>query len=143
MTSPGEEQHRTGDTIMLYLNVTPMITALRETPDEFELAGGWLNHIRSRHSFRFGPTDEVDINAACNCALLAVRPEQKRELANGYQEWKSNYWQPLQINREFASHFSRRPAWHQTLISLTGRLHRWLLCPQRNNGPAGSQVQTS
>ena len=128
---------------MVFLNVSPMIAALRETPDEFELTGGWLNHIRSRHSFRFGPTDDVEISAACDCALLTVRPEQKRELAIGYQEWKSNYWQPLQINREFASHFSRRPVWQQMLILLTGRLHRWLLCPLRGNGPAGSLVQTN
>lgn len=128
---------------MVYLDVSPMIAALRETPDEFELAGGWLNHIRSRHSFRFSPNDEVEISAECNCATLAVRPEQKRELAIGYQEWESNYWRPLQINREFASHFSRRPVLHQKLILLTGRLHRWLLCQQRSHGPAGSLVQTS
>jgi hypothetical protein len=120
-----------------------MIAALRETPDEFELAGGWLNHIRSRHSFRFGSNDEVELSAECNCALLAVRPEQKRELAMGYQEWESNYWRPLQINREFASHFSRRSVLHQKLILLTGRLHRWLLCRQRGHGPAGRLVQTS
>src|ERR1700730_1008597 len=47
-----------GRITMLNLDVSPMIAALRETPDEFALAGGWLNHIRSRHTFRFGPTDE-------------------------------------------------------------------------------------
>jgi hypothetical protein len=128
---------------MLYLDVSPMIAALRETPDEFELAGGWLNHIPSQHSFRFGPNDEVEISAVCNCALLAVRPEQKHELAVCSREWESNYWRPLQINREFASHFSGRPGWRQTLTLLTGRLHRWLLCQQRSRGPADRLAQTS
>jgi hypothetical protein len=36
---------------------------------------------------------------------------------------------PLQINREFASHFLRKPGLRQMMIALTGRLHGWLLRP--------------
>lgn len=116
---------------MPYLDVSPMMTALRTTPQEFELASGWLHHIRSRHSFRFSPSDEVEIHAGCDCAMLAVRPEQERQLAACFREWQSNYWAPLQINREFASHFSRKPGVLQILIELTGRLHHWLLRQER------------
>lgn len=125
---------------MNYLDVSPMIAALRDTPDEFELANGWLNHIRSRHGFRFSPNDGVEIRAACDCALLAVRQEQQRELAMAYREWESDYWRPLQINREFASHFAARPGLHQWLISLTGRLHRWLLSAERHTGHASARL---
>jgi hypothetical protein len=59
-----------------------------------------------------------------------------------FREWESGYWRPLQINREFASHFSRKPRLRQMMIVLTGRLHRWLLRPQRRHGAAGTVVQT-
>jgi hypothetical protein len=120
-----------------------MIAALRETPDEFELSGSWLNHIRSRHSFRFGPDDDVEISATCDCALLAVSSEQKRELAVAYRQWESDYWRPLQINREFASHFGPRPVWRQMLIALTGRLHRWLLTSRPYSTPAESVLRST
>jgi len=128
---------------MPYLDISPMITALRTTPDEFELVDGWLNHTRSFHSFRFELNDEVEVRAACNCTLLAIQPEQKRELAKCFREWEGSYWRPLQINREFASHFSRKSGLRQMLIVLTGRLHRWLLRPQRFRGAAGAATQTS
>jgi hypothetical protein len=128
---------------MNYLDVNPMIAALRDTPDEFELANGWLNHIRSRHGFKFSPNDEVEIRAACDCTLLAVRSEQQRDLSTAYREWESNYWRPLQINREFASHFAARSALHQLLISLSGRLHRWLLRLDGSSGVAVSLVKAN
>lgn len=126
---------------MPYLDVTPMITALRTTPDEFELVDGWLNHTRSAHSFRFDGEDDVELRAACDCTLLAIRREQRRELTECFHEWERSYWRPLQINREFASHFARKPGLRQMLIVLTGRLHRWLLRPQRVRA-AGAAVQT-
>jgi hypothetical protein len=127
---------------MPYLDINPMITGLRTTPDEFELVDGWLNHTRSSHSFRFDRNDEVELRAACNCTLLAIRPEQRRELEKCFREWESSYWRPLQINCEFASHFLRKPGLRQIMIVLTGRLHRWLLRPQRVRGAAGTVVQT-
>jgi hypothetical protein len=129
---------------MPYLDVSPMVAALRTTPDEFELVAGWLNHIRSRHSFRFGPNDDVELDAACNCALLAIRPEQERELAACFREWENSYWRPLQINREFASHFTHKTGLRSILIALTGRLHRWLLrLPPGNRAPGAMMVRTS
>ncbi len=127
---------------MPYLDINPMIIALRTTPDEFELADGLLNHTRSSHCFRFDLNDGVELRAACNCTLLAIRPEQRRELTMCFREWESSYWRPLQINREFASHFSRKHGLRQMLIVLTGRLHHWLLRPQRVRGAAGALIQT-
>jgi hypothetical protein len=121
-----------------------MMTALRTRPDDFELsAGGWLSHTRSSHSFRFGPNDVVEIRAACNCVLLAVRPDQEHELATYFREWETQYWRPLQINREFASHFDSGFGLRRMLISLTGRLHRWLLRPSRSVRAMGPVTQTN
>jgi hypothetical protein len=116
---------------MAYLDVSPLITALRNTPDEFDLSGGWLTHIGSWHSFRFGPNDQVEIRAACNCSILAIRPDQLPPLGRSFREWESEYWRPLQINREFASHFKQ--SWvRRVLVSLTGQFYRWLLRPPRS-----------
>ena len=127
---------------MSYLDISPMITALRTTPDEFELVEGSLNHTRSSHSVRFDGNDDVELLAACNCTLLAIRSEQRQELAKCFREWESSYWRPLQINREFASHFLRKPGLRRMMIVLTGRLHHWLLRPQRRRGAAEAVVQT-
>jgi len=126
---------------MSYLDVSPMITALRHTPDAFELSGEWLTHIGSWHSFRFGQGDQVEIRAACNCALLAIRPDQAAALTRCFREWETNYWRPLQINREFASHFTRRPGLSRILITLTGRFHNWLLRQARAPRGVGAAAQ--
>jgi hypothetical protein len=126
---------------MSYLDVSPMMNALRTTPDEFELVDSWLIHTRSSHSFKFD-ADNVELRAACACMMLAIRPEQTRELATSFREWESSYWRPLQINREFASHFSHKPGLRHMLIVLTGRLHRWLLRPQRFRHATGTVIQT-
>ena len=137
---------------MPYLDVSPMMTALRTMPEEFELTNGWLHHIRSQHSFRFshsfrlGASGHVQIRASCDCALLAVRPEQEPQLAACFREWEASYWTPLQINREFASHFARRPGLLPRLAALAGRLHRWLLrqhCPRGECEQVGTVSPTS
>jgi hypothetical protein len=69
-------------------------------------------------------------------------PEQTRELAKGFREWERDYWRPLQINREFASHFARQGGLRHVLIVLTGRLHQWLLRPQRVRGGHGALMRT-
>ena len=38
---------------MTYLDVTPMIIALRTSPSDFEMKRGWLHHFPSRHEFKF------------------------------------------------------------------------------------------
>jgi len=117
-----------------YLNVNPMMVALRTAPEQFELADGWLHHIPSRHSFRFGPNDAIEIRAACDCALLLVQPEQQRQLADCYRQWRAVYWRPLQINREFARHFVPQSWWRRALIEAAGRLQRRLLRPSAEHG---------
>jgi hypothetical protein len=92
---------------MAYLDLNPMITALRTRPDEFEMIRGRLNHIPSRHSFGFDPHGNATVHAQCNCAWLSVTREQSREMAVALDTWKDTYWRAVEINREFASHFKR------------------------------------
>lgn len=122
---------------MAYLDVSPMMVALRTTPEEFELSHGWLHHTPSRHSFKFSPGGGIQLRAECNCSLLAIKSEQEEALTACYYEWQANYWRPLQINREFASHFRQRSPFRQLLIDLTARVHRWLLRQGHASHPAG------
>jgi hypothetical protein len=93
------------------LDVAPMISALRFQPSDFEYAHGWLNHVPSRHRFQFDRKGRVTIDAPCGCASLSIRPEQADELHSMFNVWRRTYWQPLEINREFASHFEEPNAW--------------------------------
>ena len=99
------------DRSMRYLDVAPMISALRFQPTDFEFAHGWLHHVPSRHRFQFDRTGRVTIDALCGCAALSIRPEQTDELYTTFTTWRQSYWMPLETNREFASHFSPPNAW--------------------------------
>jgi hypothetical protein len=98
---------------MAYLDVSPMITALRTQASDFELSRGWLKHAPSRHRFKFDRYGNVSIDAHCDCASLSVAPEQSRELWQEFQVWREVYWRPVEINREFASHFKEPNAFQR------------------------------
>ncbi|MBV8474194.1 MAG: hypothetical protein JO107_16380 [Hyphomicrobiales bacterium] len=100
---------------MAYLDVSPMITALRTQASDFELSRGWLKHAPSRHRFKFDRYGNVSIDAHCDCASLSVAPEQSRELWQEFQVWREVYWRPVEINREFASHFKEPNALQRIL----------------------------
>ena len=114
---------------MAFLDVSPMMVALRTTPEEFSLSrtGTWLRHHPSRHKFRFDPGGHVEVRARCHCALLEIRRSQEDELAACFGEWQASYWVPQQINKEFASHFAPRSAVRRFLLAMTGKLQSWLL----------------
>lgn len=111
---------------MTYLDVSPMVIALRTTPEEFELHGRWLHHSPSRHDFTFDKEGHVRISARCNCAMLMVRSDQEKQLFDTFQQWRTEYWRPLEINREFASHFPPRSFLRQKLIDFAAWAHRRL-----------------
>ncbi len=112
---------------MAYLDVNPMITALRSSPDAFEFVEGSLHHIPSRHRFQFDREGHVRVDAQCNCSSLTVSKEQEAMLFGAFSEWRVSYWRPIEINREFAAHFNPPSGRHRLLIELTGRLLRALL----------------
>ena len=89
------------------LDVSPMISALRFQPGDFEFTHGSLHHVPSRHRFQFDRLGRVTIDAACGCASLAIKPEQTDELIDMFKTWRRDYWIPLETNREFTAHFSK------------------------------------
>lgn len=109
---------------MAYLDVSPMIAALRESPDEFDMRRGWLRHLPSRHSFKFDGTGNVSLDAACECALLSVNPAQLSELCRTFESWHSLYWQPTVINRQFAAHFKRPNLWKRFYRRILAKVRR-------------------
>lgn len=58
---------------------------------------------------------------------MAVKTEREPQLYESYCDWQISYWHPLQMNREFASHFQPRSRFRKLLINLVGRLLRRLL----------------
>jgi hypothetical protein len=94
---------------MAYLDVSPMIVALRTSPAEFDISRGLLRHKPSGHRVVFDSLGEsARIEARCDCAFLRVSHQQSRELKDAFFEWEESYWRVVRINREFASHFDRR-----------------------------------
>jgi hypothetical protein len=94
-----------------YLNVEPMIWALKFQPSDFEQEYGSLLHVPSRHRFKFDPRGRVTVDAQCGCARRSVSTEQGDRLFEAYNSWRELYWQPLETDREFASHFAKPNAW--------------------------------
>jgi hypothetical protein len=123
---------------MTYLDVNPMIIALRSSPGDFELKRGWLHHFPSHHEFKFDRDGNVRLHARCDCAMLAVRHEQGRELWETFQLWHASYWRPVEINREFASHFKRPNAVQRLWRRLVASIRRPLLRHLEDRGAAAS-----
>jgi hypothetical protein len=116
--------------VMSFLDVAPMITALRTRPADFEMDQGSLHHFPSHHRFQFNQDGNVTLNARCDCALLRVKREQSQELWSAFQIWQAAYWRPTEINKEFACHFRSPNMWQRLYRSLRVTVRRAL----RHNG---------
>jgi hypothetical protein len=111
---------------MAYLDLTPMLQAMRSRPSEFEMYGPFLRHVRSQHLLDFDRRGNARVHARCDCATLQVSLEQSEEMKAAFSAWKITYWEPrlaeieaekraAKINREFASHFRPPGAWRRFL----------------------------
>ena len=121
---------------MAYVELSPMIAALRDRPTDFEVDRGWLTHFPSRHSFKFDRLGNVAMRARCDCAHLSVRVEDGQELWTAYREWHTNYWRPIEINREFVAHFRSPNILQRALRGLLAKARRVLLDPTLDQEPA-------
>jgi hypothetical protein len=91
---------------MAYLDVSPMIGALSDSPSYFDMSRGQLRHMPSGHKVvfdAFGGSARID--AQCECATLRISREQSVELLAAFRAWKQDYWRLVEINRDFADHF--------------------------------------
>jgi hypothetical protein len=131
---------------MTYLDISPMLVALREQPSTFELRGAELHHLPSHHSFGFTRGGGTAVTRAwCDCAALPISEPQSAEFKGVFDAWVQSYWLPrlaaeaearrvAKINRHFASHF--RP-------NLAHRLRRWIADRRRPAAqPATPQMAT-
>jgi hypothetical protein len=98
---------------MAYLDLNPVIVAIRERPDEFEMMRGTLHHRSSGHSFEFTMDGTMRVHAECDCASLMTRPGESALFKAAYDNWQAAYWRPIEINREFAGHFRRSAGWQR------------------------------
>jgi hypothetical protein len=98
------------------LDLTPLMTAMRNRPSEFEMQEPWLRHRPSGHSFLIQSGVLIRIEARCGCAELRAEPSQAAEFGRVLDAWIFGYWRPLQIgraaerraaeiNRQFTAHF--------------------------------------
>ncbi len=126
-----------------FLDVAPLIDALRFQPEDFDLDRGWLSHTPSRHCFQFDRLGRVTIEAQCNCMNLAINPEQKDELISMYKTWRREYWLPIETNREFASHFAKPGAWGRLLRDIRMAFRRFLRREQSLGLPVDDRVTVS
>ena len=117
--------------IVRNMDVSPMISALRMQPGDFEFAHGSLHHIPSRHRFQFDRLGHVTIDAECGCARMSIKPEQADELVGMFNTWRRDYWLPIETNREFSSHFRKPNAWVRLLRDIRMAFRRFL----RREGP--------
>ncbi len=102
---------------MAYLDLAPAISALRSRPEEFEFSGSVLHHRPSKHRFLFQADGDVQIFADCGCITLQTTREQAQHFNDAYKEWHLSYWRPIEINREFASHFTMS-LWRRIAVRL-------------------------
>jgi hypothetical protein len=122
---------------MAYLDLSPMLQAMRLRPSEFEMQGVCLHHIPSHHLLNFDTSGLARVHARCDCAMLEVSRDQSDEIRVAMSAWKVVYWEPhlaqieaekrvAKINREFASHF-RPPSPWQRFLALFRRRPRFEL----------------
>jgi hypothetical protein len=111
---------------MAYLDLTPMLQAMRARPSEFEMQGSYLRHMPSHHLLNFDIWGNARVHARCDCAMLDVSREQSEEIKSAIAAWKVVFWEPhlaqieaeqraAKINREFASHFEPPNLWQRFL----------------------------
>ena len=126
-----------------FLDAAPLIEALRFQPEDFELRHGWLKHAPSNHRFQFDRLGRVTIEANCGCASMSVKPEQKDELYGMFKTWRSDYWLPLETNREFASHFAKPNAWVRLYRDIRMAFRRFVRREQPVSLPVDDLVPVS
>ena len=107
---------------MRTLDLTPLMTAMRSRPGEFEMNEPWLRHRASGHAFLILNGTLARIQAPCSCGELVAEPSQTAEFVRVLNAWTMGYWRPLQItraaerraaeiNRQFAAHFRPPGRW--------------------------------
>src|ERR1700716_4119716 len=104
--------------VAAYLALAPAISATRSRPEQIEFSNNILHHPEQWAQVPLRQRRRLALDAACDCSRLRALPEQARAFHTADREWRASYWQPLQINREFASHFAPPALWRRRAIWL-------------------------
>src|SRR6185312_8008657 len=119
---------------MTYLDISPMLVALREQPANFALRGAELHHIPSRHSFGFTRGGRTAVTRAwCDCAALPISEQQSAEFKLTFDDWMQAYWLPRQAEEAEA----RRIAKINRHCASTVRAGSIARSPALHGGPSG------
>lgn len=125
---------------MAYLDVAPMMTALRRAPHEFELEhqvkpsglsapsfGDILLHRPSKHRFSLEPYPHL-VQTDCDCSALRIESHQARDLSVAIGEWRTNYWVPQLEARAsaFAKGHAEAAAAYERELRERAEFYAWL-----------------
>jgi hypothetical protein len=129
---------------MAYLDLSPMLAAMRTRPDEFDMQGSFFRHRPSHHLLNFDGWGNARLHTGCDCATLDISRAQSDEMKAALAAWKVMYWEPrlariqaekraAKINRKFAAHFR---------VSLWRRLRMLFRDDSRLVNIAGTEAPT-
>lgn len=85
-----------------YLDASPMIRALRQSPSEFELCYKHIRHKPSCHWLAFDPCGTAVLCGRCNAASFPITREQTAQLRSAVATWLETYWRPLMTRQTAA-----------------------------------------
>ena len=72
---------------MRTLDLTPMMSAMRDRPADFVFENPWLRHRTSGHSFLILDGALTRIETRCSCSELRPNPSQTDEFARVFTAW--------------------------------------------------------
>jgi hypothetical protein len=115
---------------MTYLDMSPVLTALRERPHEFTVSDGWVQQRSSRYRLKALADGHVLVETEDGSASPLISCSQGFHLFRAIENWRVNYWIPQKVNRIFARQIRPRCLWQRIL----DRVEAWL--PERTGESA-------
>ena len=116
--------------MMAYLDISPVLTALRERPNEFTVSDGWVQQHSSRYRLKAQVDGHVLVETEDGSAGPLISCSQGFDLFRAIENWRVNYWIPREVNRIFARQIRPQRLWQRTL----DRVEAWL--PERSGESA-------
>jgi len=115
---------------MAYLDMSPVLTALRERPHEFIVSDGWVRQHSSPYRLKAQVDGHVLVETEDSSPSPLISCSQGFDLFRAIENWRVNYWIPREVNRIFARQIRPRRLWQRIL----DRVEAWL--PERTGESA-------
>jgi hypothetical protein len=114
---------------MAYLDMSPVLTALRERPHEFTVSDGWVRQRSSPYRLKAQFDGHVLVETEDGSVSPLISCSQSH-LFRAIENWRVDYWIPREVNRIFARQIRPRRIWQRILDRVEARL------PQRTRESA-------